>query len=187
LSLVFAGFSASDLRDGFIRLHIIANSDSEEDQTLKLRLRDEILAEYSQRLALCESRREAQELIITLEEDIERFAGDVISENGYSYDVDIIFENEVYPTREYENLTLPAGSYLSLRVVIGDGAGKNWWCVLFPPLCVSSALGRSNSSEEEAFISAGFTPEQYKIITGSKDKKYVLKFKLIEILGKIIK
>lgn len=187
LSLAFFGFSANNLREGFIRLHIIANSDSEEDQTLKLHLRDKILEEYSNRLALCESREEAEKLIISLEGDIEQYSKNVVSESGYSYSIDVTFDNEYYPTREYENVTLPSGDYLSLRVIIGEGEGKNWWCVLFPPLCVSSALGNNEKNEEDAFISAGFSPEQYKIISGTEDKKYVLKFKIIELIGKIIK
>ena len=87
---------------------------------------------------------------------------------------------ESYPTREYERLAFPAGEYLSLRVMIGEAEGQNWWCVLFPPLCLHTAV-----TPEEEMISVGFTPDQIKVLTDSDTPKYRLRFKLLELLGSL--
>ena len=92
--------------------------------------------------------------------------------------VQMLFTEETYPTRSYDGFTLPAGSYLSLRVVLGDGAGQNWWCVLFPSVCGQFAAADTRT----AYIEAGFTPEQYRLITHAKDGTYQIRFRLLEIL-----
>ena len=104
-----------------------------------------------------------------------------MAEEGCNHPIDILLGEEYYPERDYGNFHFPAGNYISLRVVIGKGEGKNWWCVLFPPLCLSTAYGDSVVKTEEA-IPVGLSPEQYKIITKSNDVKYVVKFKVLEIL-----
>lgn len=168
--------------DSVIRLHVLANSDSDEDQALKLEIRDAILEEFGETLASYDSVDDASEKLSSLIEEIEAFAKEEIVARGYEYDASVTLSREDYPTRVYENdISLPAGNYRSLRVIIGEGEGANWWCVLFPPLCLSASFGENLDSDES--IPVGLTYEQYKLISGSDDPQYVLKFKLLELIG----
>ena len=169
------------LYDNVIRLHVLANSDSEEDQALKLKVRDAILKEYSDVLSSAETIDTAKEKVEVLLSNIKDTATKTLAEEGCDYHVEVLLGEEYYPKREYDNFHFPAGNYISLRIVIGEGEGKNWWCVLFPPLCLSTAYGDSVVQNEES-IPVGLSPEQYKIITKSDDVKYVVKFKVLEIL-----
>ena len=170
------------LYDNVLRLHVLANSDSEEDQALKLRVRDEILAHCSPRLAECQSRAEAEETVLAMQSEILAVAQRTVFEEGYDYGVSVTLGEEEYPERTYDSLCFPSGEYLSLRVCIGEAEGKNWWCVLFPPLCLETASIKTRKEAEEAFIAAGFTPEQYKIITETDKVTYRIRFKFLEIL-----
>ena len=166
--------------DNVLRLHVLANSDSEEDQTLKLKVRDAILERSSELFGKSESIEEAADSINANIDAITEVARKVIAENGYDYPVSVTLTNEHYPTRSYEALSFPSGEYLSLRVMIGDAEGQNWWCVLFPPLCLSAATDKAVA--EDAFISVGLTGEQYRIITESDNTKYTVRFKILETI-----
>ena len=166
--------------DNVLRLHVLANSDSEEDQTLKLKVRDAILERSSELFGKSESIEEAAESINANIDAITEVARKVIAENGYDYPVSVTLTNEHYPTRSYEALSFPSGEYLSLRVMIGEAEGQNWWCVLFPPLCLSAATDKTVA--EDAFISVGLTGEQYRIITESDNTKYTVRFKILETI-----
>ena len=102
----------------------------------------------------------------------------MIESEGFSYPVAVTLGEEEYPTRNYENFCFPAGPYLSLRICIGDAAGQNWWCCVFPPLCLGAA---SKTDAEEDFVEVGLTPQQYKIITESERPVYRVRFKLLEV------
>ena len=171
------------LYDNVIRLHILANSDRAEDQSLKLKVRDEVLLQYSERLGKAENIEEASQEVEALLSEITKTAESVIKKEGYEYTVNAFFDREYYPERVYENTHFPSGNYISLRIIIGEGKGQNWWCVLFPPLCLSTAYG--DKVETDDSIPVGLTPEQYRVITKSDDVKYVLKFKMLEILEEI--
>ena len=171
------------LYDNVIRLHILANSDTEQDQSLKIKVRDEILARYSERLMEAENIEQASSEVKALLSEITETAEAVIRGEGYEYTVSACFDREYYPERVYENTHFPSGNYISLRIIIGEGKGQNWWCVLFPPLCLSTAYG--DKVETDDSIPVGLTPEQYRLITKSDDVKYVLKFKMLEILEEI--
>ncbi len=164
-----------EIYENMIRLHVIANSDSAEDQSLKLKVRDAILdsVEGMELNSMDEARNEMEKSI----ERLEKCANEVILAEGYDYPVNIVLGKENYPERIYEGFTLPEGTYISLQVKIGSAGGKNWWCVLFPPLCTTSAMER-----EESFIAAGFTGEQYETITKPEKKSYKIKFKIVEII-----
>lgn len=164
-----------EIYDDMIRLHVIANSDSEEDQSLKLKVRDAVLFEAEKIKA-----EDSNDAYIKTEESLailENAAKEKINEEGYDYNVSVVLGEEKYPEREYDGFVLPEGTYTSLRVLIGEAEGKNWWCVLYPPLCTAAA-----SEREEVFIAAGFTGEQYKAITHSNKKTYKIKFKIAEII-----
>ncbi|MBE6586805.1 MAG: stage II sporulation protein R [Ruminococcaceae bacterium] len=168
----------AEIYDNMIRLHVLSNSDSREDQALKLKVRDAVLKKAESINA-----EDAAEAYIKTEESLEilkKAAEEKIREEGYSYPVSVTLGKERYPEREYDGFTLPAGEYTSLRVLIGEAEGKNWWCVLYPPLCTASA-----SKREEVFIAAGFTEGQYEAITESENKTYKVKFKIVEILREL--
>ena len=164
--------------ESVVRLHVLANSDSEEDQALKLQVRDAILAYTSPKVIDSASREEAIEILQGELEAIKEVARQVIVEQGYDYSVDVTLTLEDYPTRNYESMSFPSGEYVSLRVLIGEAEGQNWWCVLFPPLCLSAAS--ENADNEDAFIAVGLNSDQYKIITETNNTKYYLRFKILE-------
>lgn len=171
-----------EIYDNVLRLHVLANSDSEEDQRLKLLVRDAILSHCSPRLAECKTRDEAEGAVLAMQNEIVAIAEKAICEAGYEYGVSVTLGLEEYPERTYDSLCFPSGEYLSLRVCIGRAEGQNWWCVLFPPLCLETASIKTRKEAESAFVAAGFTPEQYKIITESDKVTYRVRFKLLEIL-----
>ena len=169
----------SEIYSSVLRLHVLANSDSEEDQALKLKVRDSVLECSSNLTKNCKSISEAEKMIKENGKAIRKAAQDRVIAEGYDYPVSVELGIEEYPTRDYNSLCFPAGKYLSLRVKIGDAEGKNWWCVLFPPMCLSAA---SKSESEDAFISVGLNPDQYQIITETDDVKYNVRFKILETI-----
>ena len=172
--------------DSVIRLHVLANSDSEEDQALKLQVRDAVLDEAQQLLQGTATRAEAEAVLRPNLPRLQQAAAAVVAAAGFDDSVTVTLSDEDYPTRTYEQLAFPAGEYLSLRVMIGAAEGKNWWCVLFPPLCLSAATSREEA--EMAFLAAGLTGEQYRIITDSDENtKYKLRFKLLEVAESIFR
>ena len=166
--------------DSVIRLHVLANSDSDEDQAIKLRVRDTVAALTAALTEGCESIDVASAVIEENLGLIKEKAEETLVSLGCDLPVFVEFGREDYPTKSYESICFPAGEYRSLRVMIGAAEGQNWWCVLFPQLCLGAA---TVSEAENAFISVGFTPEQYKIITETDDPKYKLRFKILEAFG----
>lgn len=163
-----------------VRLHILANSDGEEDQARKLAVRDAILATYGEELN-CPDRAAAEEHILSLMPAIKKTAEDTLATHGCPDTVKISFSEERYPTRNYGELQFPAGVYPSLRIVIGEGEGQNWWCVLFPPLCLDAATGEVAPPPEEA--PAGLTDAEWRLVSG--DGRYEVRFRLLEMLSEI--
>ena len=169
-----------EIYDHVIRLHVIAASDRREDQDLKLAVRDAILSVYSPVLSEAAGIEEADGKIATLCGDVERTAAEVVKDAGYTYTVKVEYGEEEYPTREYGDYRFPAGRYRSLRVVIGEGEGQNWWCVLFPPLCLDMA---TDTKEKDDAISVGLSPGEHDIIMGDADEGgYRVRFKTLELL-----
>lgn len=182
---LFPVHGESEIYDTVVRLHVLANSDSEDDQKLKLKVRDEIIGVVSPAVKDCASQSEAIAAIGGIMDDIENAAYDVISREGYEYDVTVKISEEYYPTKNYESCAFPEGEYVSLQVLIGDGEGKNWWCCLFPPLCLSAASAEAEDCNEDAFIAVGLTEEQYKLITETDEPKYKLRFKILEVFQRL--
>lgn len=164
--------------DDVIRLHVIANSDSEEDQSDKLAVRDAVLSLITGELDGVSGVDGAKGKIGTLLESVERVAKQTLSSRGKDLEVRAEFGRETYPEREYGEYSLPAGDYVSLRVIVGEGEGHNWWCVLFPSLCTGAAVKRD-------FIEAGLTSEGYRMITDTDKPKYKVRFRLLEILSDV--
>ena len=163
------------LADRVVRLHILANSDSEEDQALKLQVRDRVLDRAAEILTESADRAAAEHALRAALPELESLAADEIALRGYDYPVTAELADTAFPTREYDGFALPAGRYLALRLVIGAGEGHNWWCVVFPPLCtaVSSDLAQTA-------MAAGLTEDDVQLITES-ESGYVLKFKSIAL------
>lgn len=157
-----------ELSGALVRLHIVANSDSAADQAAKLRLRDEILALLTPALEGARSREEAVDIITNLVPRIEALG-----------ELDVRLEDEPFPTREYATFSLPAGDYLALRVVMGEGQGHNWWCVLYPPLCTEALVSESQA----AFGALG---DAQKALVTQSDEGYVLKFRVVELWERLV-
>ncbi len=138
LSVLTFQQTGDTVRAGVLRLHVIAHSDAPEDQQLKLAVRDALLKK-GKSLAAAETKQAAEESLADALPDYRETARQVIAAHGYDYDVTISLKPAFFPTRTYGDVTLPAGTYDALRVVIGDGKGQNWWCVMFPPLCLPAA------------------------------------------------
>ena len=167
----------AEIYDSVVRLHVIANSDSEEDQALKLTVRDALLERMPSLLEGVTDRETAIERIAEHLDELKSIAEETVRDAGYDYEVSVWLGEERYPSKVYEQTCFPAGTYESLQVKIGEADGKNWWCVLFPQLCLSSA-----KRAEEAFVEVGLTGEQYKIITETEDTKYKIRFKILEVI-----
>ena len=172
-----------EIYDTVVRLHVVANSDSDEDQALKLKVRDSIIEVVTPAVKECRTQDEAIEAIEAIMPEIEECARETVRQEGSNYEVKVLLGEEYYPTKKYETCAFPEGEYVSLRVLLGEGEGQNWWCCLFPPLCLSAATGSTDESNEDAFISAGLNADQYKIITESDTPKYKVRFKILETLS----
>ena len=178
---LFCGFmpSAEDMEiyENTVRLHVIANSDSEHDQSVKLFVRDRVLSELQILLADTASTEEAVAVIEENLDHLRAVCNETLEALGEEMTADLYLKQEKYPTRHYENISLPAGVYQSLQIRIGDADGKNWWCVLFPTLCTSAA------KTEAALIKTGFSSDQIGVLMGGENPKYKLKFKILEFFG----
>ena len=157
-----------------IRLHILAESDSSEDQTIKLIIRDRLLEKYGDMLSKCKSKDEAEAAMRGLTDSIRNDVRVWLRELGCEADAEITLTYEQYGRREYGDYTLPSGEYLSLRVIIGKGEGQNWWCVMYPPLCLDVALGDT----------VGYSSEEKSLI---RTEKYNVKLKILEICSEVFK
>lgn len=172
-------------KEKLIRFHVIANSDTEEDQELKLKVRDEIISYLQPKLENSSSIEESEKIITSEYDNLQSISRETILDNGYEYDVKVGIEYSNFPTKQYSNVILPAGEYKALKVVIGEGKGKNWWCVMFPPLCfVDEENGVIDKSTDEKLQSV-LDEEEYNLITTkNKEEGNVVKFKfkIVEVV-----
>lgn len=174
-----ANAQSQKLSDSVVRLHVVANSDSDEDQLFKLEVRDLVL-EMTAGLNMGNNAQNAQAVLQDNLDEIETAVRKMTHERGYDYKVSVTLGRENFDTRVYDTFSLPAGNYTSLRVTLGDGAGKNWWCVVFPPICMASC---SEELSAEA-MAVGLDKGDVALITGNS-QVYVLKFKLIELVQSV--
>lgn len=160
------------ISSALVRLHVIAVSDAAEEQEIKLEVRDAVLAYLTPALENAENQQQARQIITENLEGIAEAAGAA----AQGRQVSVTLSRESYPTREYEGFTLPAGRYESLRVILGEGEGKNWWCVVFPPLCLSAA--------EREEVQSVLNGEDLAIVT--EEEGYILRFKFVELWGELL-
>lgn len=179
----FTGFTAfatqcEQIPDEVFRLHVLANSDSEQDQALKLAVRDRLLKETGALFADCRTKAQAMEAANANLQNLTQVAQEEIDRQGYDYRVSVAVEQVFFENRQYDDITLPAGNYDALRVLIGEGAGKNWWCVLFPTMCLPTAQERTAVSD----LSDVLNDAQLQAVQGGQ---YEFKFKTIELYERL--
>ena len=172
---------SNNIADSVFRLHVIANSDSKEDQELKLKVRDELLSYMNIISKDSTNKQETMKIAKEHKEEFKKIAEKVIEENGYNYTVNVQVGKADFPTKYYGDITLPAGTYDALKVQIGDAKGQNWWCVMFPPLCfvdVSTGIVPENSKQE---LKQSLDDEEYDLISKTDDNEISFKFKIVEL------
>lgn len=178
----YANTVSEDLSNNFFRLHILANSDSDEDQNLKLKIRDNII-EYMNTLSYSGlTKDESINLTNSNLENFKKIAEKTILDEGYDYPVFLEIGNFYFPTKEYGNISLPAGYYDALKIEIGEAKGKNWWCSLFPPLCFVDISAGVIDEESEEYLKENLSDDEFAIITDTSEN-VKFKFKIIELIN----
>lgn len=172
-SLSYTNDASNDISTKVLRMHVLANSNSINDQKLKIAVKNNILKSTRELFTDCDNLEESIEIAQSNTELIKASAQEVIKKYNKNYDVKVYVDNEFFDVREYKDFTLPSGNYNTVKVVIGEGKGKNWWCVMYPAVCISAC--------SDDFDKA-LTKEEKKLITS---KKYIPKFKILEIINKI--
>ena len=182
--------ASEDYKNKLIRFHVIANSDSDEDQNLKLKVRDAVIDYLQPKLELSSSIEESETIIKSEYKKLEDISKNIVLENGYKYDISVGIDYSTFPTKQYSNVVLPAGEYKALRIIIGEGKGKNWWCVMFPPLCFVDEQSSIIDTDTDKKLREVLTEEEYALIAQNNKKqvnKVEVKFKIVEILQNIMK
>lgn len=172
--LSLCGFSSDcrSIRDKVVRLHVLANSDSEQDQALKLKVRDAVTQAAAGWLDGADGEGEALQRVKDYLPKLQAVAQQTVYENGYTYPVKATVCEMYFDTRRYDTVTMPAGMYDAVRFEIGKGKGKNWWCVIYPPLCIRSSVKQQNLSD-------ALTAREMSVVTG--EGGYVVRFKIVEV------
>jgi len=179
----------SSIEQKLIRFHVIANSDSVEDQAVKLKVRDKVLQYISPKLKNSKSKEESEKILRNHDKEIIKIAEDTLKANGYEYKVITKMGKENFPVKVYGNITLPQGEYDAYKIIIGSGQGKNWWCVMFPPLCfVDITKGEVSYKENEKRMKQVLSTEEYDAVDNTRKKNEIkIRFKLVDIFKSIEK
>ena len=164
-----------DLQQKMIRLHVVANSDSERDQALKLQVRDQVLAFTEETMRRSDSRQAANAALAEALPEIRRLAEDTLRHSGCTDSVETRLEPAEFPLKAYDGFRLPAGEYMALRVLIGQARGQNWWCVVYPPLCMTAA-----SDVTQTGIACGMEQEELSLMQ-EENEEYQVKFRCVEL------
>lgn len=189
LNLIYGSTSSEqkNISNKIIRFHVLANSDSIEDQSLKLKVKDEIIKHMMPKLDKSNSIDESRKILKENDKEIKKIAENIINKNGYKYSVNTYLGQEQFPIKTYGNITLPQGQYEAYKIVIGNGQGQNWWCVMFPPLCfVDVTKGEVSTKETEQKMKKVLKEEELKSINNSRNS-YEIKFKVVEEINKLKK
>lgn len=173
----------ADVSDKLVRLHVVANSDSVEDQDLKRKVRDEVIKQMSPSFEGLKDVSQVKQVIADNIGLIEQIAAKVVAEDHKNYGVKAVLNNFDFPTKVYGNLTLPAGNYQALKIVLGSGEGQNWWCVMFPPLCFIDIAHGVVPEQTMEQLKQSLSEEEFRLLTSAKTQEEVpvkLKFKVVE-------
>lgn len=182
-AISYAQTISTDISNSVFRLHVIANSDSKEDQDLKYKVRDSLLKYMNSICSNCSSKQEAINIVEEHKDNFKEIALQTIKENNYSYNVNINIGNFEFPTKTYGDISLPSGYYDALRVEIGEAKGKNWWCVMFPPLCFVDVSSGIVPEESKELIENNVSEEEFALISENSSNDIQFKFKLIEFFA----
>lgn len=174
---------SNDLKNSVFRLHVIANSDCEEDQNLKYVVRDNLLKYMNEICKECSSKEDAIKIANLHINDFKQIAENTINKEGYSYNVDVEIGEFKFPTKEYGDISFPAGLYDALKVKIGKAEGHNWWCVMFPPLCFVDISSGTVPDSSKEMLANELTDEEFALISDDSSTDINFKFKLLEILS----
>ncbi|BCZ44486.1 stage II sporulation protein R [Clostridium gelidum] len=193
-----------EVKDSLIRFHVIANSDNEEDQNLKLKVKNKVIDYLYPYLNNSQSLDESRQIIKDRMQEVKKLAEEVIKDNNYEYDIQVELSRENFPDKSYGNITLPQGNYEAFRIIIGDGQGKNWWCVMFPPLCfVDESKAEVEYDKTENKINSRKNNSNLEMDLDSNENKYEgldtqndnsknnnkndvqIKFKIVEIINNL--
>ena len=175
---------SSNISGSVLRLHIIANSDTLEDQNLKFKVRDKLLDYMNTLCTNISSKEEAIEVIVNYKEEFKNIALEVIHDEGLDYSVNINIGNFEFPTKTYGDISLPAGMYDALRVEIGTATGQNWWCVMFPSLCFIDITSGIVEEDSKTILEDNLSEESYTIVSDNSNTIVKFKFKILEFFGK---
>ncbi len=172
-----------DISESVFRLHVIANSDSKEDQDLKYKVRDNLISYMNNICKNCNNKEEAIKIATKHKEDFKEIALKTIKDNGYSYDVNISIGNFQFPTKDYGDISLPSGYYDALRVEIGEAKGQNWWCVMFPPLCFVDITSGVVPEESKEQLEDDLSEEEFALVSEDDNPQIKFKFKILEFFN----
>lgn len=178
-AMSYAQSVSSDIAESVFRLHVIANSDSQEDQNLKYVVRDNLLSYMNEICKNTKNKEEAIKIAKQHENDFKQIALQTIREQGFSYDVNVRIGNFEFPTKHYGDISLPAGFYDALRVEIGEAKGQNWWCVMFPPLCFVDVSSGIVPEESKELMQDNLNEEEFALVS-DHNPEIQFKFKLLE-------
>ncbi len=186
LSISYAKSVSNDISNSVFRLHIVANSDSAEDQTLKLSIRDRLMRECGFLFENADTAQEAAKIADKNLDQICKIAQSEVDSQGYDYKVCAKVGKFAFPTKSYKDITLPSGKYTALRIEIGKASGKNWWCVMYPPLCLTDGIISCPESSKEK-LKSSLSDEEYRLVTkeNSKSIPVEVRFKIVEIFQNI--
>lgn len=172
-----------DIANSVFRLHVLANSDSTQDQNLKYKIRDNLLIYMNEICSDCKTKEEAISLVEKNKDNFKQIALDTIKNEGFSYDVNINIGNFEFPTKNYGDVSLPAGFYDALRVEIGEAKGHNWWCVMFPPLCFVDISSGVVPEESKELLENSLSQEEFALVSNDSNSEIKFKFKLLEFFN----
>lgn len=179
-AISYAKSVSEDLENSVFRLHVIANSDSKEDQNLKYIVRDKLLQYMNSYLSNTSTKEDAIKIANEHLDEFKQVAINTIKEQGYSYNVNVKVGNFEFPTKTYGDISLPAGFYDALRVEIGEAKGQNWWCVMFPPLCFVDVTSGVVPEESKKELQNNLSEEEFALISDNQSSNIQFKFKLLE-------
>lgn len=177
----YAQSVSKDISNNLFRLHVIANSDSKEDQDLKYMVRDKLIEYMNSLIPNCKNKQEVINIAYSHIDDFKQIALDTIKSQGFDYDVSVEIGNFEFPTKHYGDISLPAGFYDALRVKIGKATGQNWWCVMFPPLCFVDVTSGVVPEESKKDLEDNLSDEEFALISDNKSQEIQFKFKLLEL------
>ncbi len=177
---VYSKNFTDEISDKLLRMHILANSNSDSDQSIKLKVRDFVI-EYIDKNKLKDKNG-----VINSIKNMEREINDFLKENGADYNCRVLISNSTFKTKEYSDLSIPAGEYQALKIILGEGKGENWWCIAYPPLCFTESVTGKISDDGNMLLSEKLNKEVYNIIKNN-NMEYKIKFKTIELINSIFR